>query len=101
MSEDGTVTTGDDGQHVCEKCGYGKLTRVPTQPRVTEAMGPFRALLDALRKKKPLVWNGDVLLVFEYDVPDSDLWTAQASMVLDADDFAALEAALETTRKDG
>lgn len=54
-------------------------------------LGAFIALIDALKSKKPLVWNGDVLVVFDCDVPDSDLWKAQATMVLDQDDFSVLE----------
>lgn len=55
-----------------------------------EAMNALDALLWALKERKPLVWNGNVLLAFEYDVKNSELWTAQAQMVLDADDFEAL-----------
>jgi hypothetical protein len=47
--------------------------------------------MEALRTRTPLVWSGNVLVVFDHDVPDSELWRAQARMVLDADDFADLE----------
>ena len=53
--------------------------------------GALLALLEALRTKRPIVWNGDVLVVFEADVLDAELWRAQATMVLDVDDFRDLE----------
>jgi hypothetical protein len=56
--------------------------------------GPLAALLGALRKRKPLCFNGNVLVAFTADVPNIDLWKAQAEMVLDADDLAALDALL-------
>lgn len=54
------------------------------------AQRSLAVLLDALNRKRPLVFTGDVLVAFDTDVPDADLWRAQAQMILDADDLAAL-----------
>jgi hypothetical protein len=64
---------------------------LPTDDVLKEAEGPLRVLAEALRKRKPLCFTGDVLVAFECDVPDSELWRSQAAMVLDQDDLAAIE----------
>lgn len=55
--------------------------------RTPEAMrGPLRALIDALRRRRCVFWTGNVLVELDDDhVPDGPV-----TMVLDADDFAAL-----------
>lgn len=55
------------------------------------AHGPLAVLLAALRTRKPLCFTGGCLVRFDADVPDADLWRAQATMVLDQDDLAGLE----------
>lgn len=60
-------------------------------PLLSPGEGALMALVEALEAGKPLVWNGDVLLAFTCDVPDSELWRSQAEMVLDQDDFKALK----------
>jgi hypothetical protein len=55
--------------------------------------GPLRALVDALSRGRPLFWTGEVLVEVDADFPAN---VGQASMVLDADDMAALR---ETTAR--
>lgn len=48
--------------------------------------GPLRALIDALRRRRALFWSGNVLVEFDDDfIPERPI-----TMVLDADDYAAL-----------
>lgn len=57
---------------------------------MTSAEGALSALLDALETRKPLIWNGDVLVTFDEVPVDSRMWCSQATMVLDDEDYAAL-----------
>jgi hypothetical protein len=54
--------------------------------------GPLRALVDALSRGRPLFWTGEVLVEVDVDFPAG---VGQATMVLDADDMAALRGAIE------
>jgi hypothetical protein len=71
------------------------VTGVPAQPRSTipaAAAGPLAALLDALERKRVLLWTGNVLVEMDVEAAEADtaMWRSQATMVLDADDYAAL-----------
>lgn len=57
--------------------------------------GPLRALLEALKSGSVVLSNGSVLIGFDREYTDADLWRANAAMLLDQDDIASLEALLE------
>lgn len=71
--------------------------------RSDEAIGPLRALLDALERGRCLFWTGNVLVELDRDFDPAEEGVGSVTMVLDADDFAALAASVskEETRDAG
>lgn len=65
--------------------------------KAREVRGPLGALVEALRRHRCLFWTGNVLV----EIEEHYVSTGPITMVLDEDDFAALEAALGQEEHDG
>jgi plasmid maintenance system antidote protein VapI len=88
----------------CPHCHRGPA---PELPRIVgaspEAQGALNALVDALKRRRVLLWTGNVLVELDANPEDAmaPLWRSQATMVLDEGDFNALRSLTESSSSSG